>query len=58
MKAAEVFGPGLSSAEVTDFAIGHQRRCSGEISADHPFRRRGACDRREDPTDQYDRTPH
>jgi hypothetical protein len=41
--------PGLSAAAVTDFAIGNHRRCSGEIRVDHPFRQRGALDRREDP---------
>jgi hypothetical protein len=41
--------PGLSAAAVTDFAIGNHRRCSGEIRVDHPFRQRGALDRREGP---------
>jgi hypothetical protein len=44
MKAAEVFGLGLSPATVTDFTIGNHRGCSGEISVDHPLRQCGARD--------------
>jgi len=39
----------MLAAAVTDCATGDHRRCSGEVRVGHPFRQRGARDRREDP---------
>jgi hypothetical protein len=44
MKAAESSVPDCPRAAVTDFAIGNQRGCGGEISVDHRFRQCGARD--------------